>query len=175
MLHLPPCAARNPGPERSAIRGMWRWRLCGSNPRCIFKSAAGIQSGWRRPIYGAEKARGEGSSSTPRQLPAGGQPLGPLFSYILLTLPPPVLLPPHGRHAPIPSMLSNSSQRPDSPLIVKCLFDKSMRRITFASAATCRLDALRARVSGGVCDDCTHHELASATCSPCSPSLSHTR
>ncbi|KAG9092807.1 hypothetical protein FS749_015435 [Ceratobasidium sp. UAMH 11750] len=41
---------------------------------------------------------------------------------------------------------SLSSLRGDIPLVVKCTFDRSMRRITFASAQTCSYELLRARV-----------------------------
>ncbi|KAG8791433.1 hypothetical protein FRC16_000420 [Serendipita sp. 398] len=40
----------------------------------------------------------------------------------------------------------SSSQRPDKPLIVKCTFDRSMRRITFSSAQNCSFELLRTRV-----------------------------
>ncbi|OCF31344.1 hypothetical protein I317_01200 [Kwoniella heveanensis CBS 569] len=36
--------------------------------------------------------------------------------------------------------------RPNRPLVIKCSYDGSARRITFPSAATCRLDSLRSRV-----------------------------
>ncbi|WWC64178.1 uncharacterized protein I303_106786 [Kwoniella dejecticola CBS 10117] len=36
--------------------------------------------------------------------------------------------------------------RPNRPLIIKCAFDGSARRVTFPSAATCRLESLRNRV-----------------------------
>jgi hypothetical protein len=42
---------------------------------------------------------------------------------------------------------SVSSMRGDIPLVVKCTFDRSMRRITFQSAQTCTYELLRARVS----------------------------
>ncbi|CAE7050720.1 unnamed protein product [Rhizoctonia solani] len=41
---------------------------------------------------------------------------------------------------------SVSSMRGDIPLVVKCTFDRSMRRITFQSAQTCNYDLLRARI-----------------------------
>ncbi|KIM32725.1 hypothetical protein M408DRAFT_326470 [Serendipita vermifera MAFF 305830] len=44
------------------------------------------------------------------------------------------------------SFASSAHQRPDKPLIVKCTFDRSMRRITFASAQNCSFDLLRTRV-----------------------------
>ncbi|WVW79051.1 hypothetical protein I302_101014 [Kwoniella bestiolae CBS 10118] len=46
-----------------------------------------------------------------------------------------------------PSALSASaSDRPNRPLVIKCAFDGNTRRVTFPSAATCRLDSLRDRV-----------------------------
>ena len=39
------------------------------------------------------------------------------------------------------------AERPDRPLVVKCSYDSTSRRVAFPSAAKCRLDALRARVS----------------------------
>lgn len=36
--------------------------------------------------------------------------------------------------------------RPDKPLLVKCTFDRSLRRITFSSAQNCSYDLLRTRV-----------------------------
>ncbi|CUA78073.1 ZZ-type zinc finger-containing protein P35G2,11c [Schizosaccharomyces pombe 972h-] [Rhizoctonia solani] len=41
---------------------------------------------------------------------------------------------------------SVSSMRGDIPLVVKCTFDRSMRRITFQSAQTCTYELLRARI-----------------------------
>ncbi|KAJ1306894.1 hypothetical protein OPQ81_007879 [Rhizoctonia solani] len=41
---------------------------------------------------------------------------------------------------------SISSMRGDIPLVVKCTFDRSMRRITFQSAQTCTYELLRARI-----------------------------
>ncbi|PVF94534.1 hypothetical protein CPB86DRAFT_808508 [Serendipita vermifera] len=41
---------------------------------------------------------------------------------------------------------TSSQGRPDKQLIVKCTFDRSMRRITFASAQNCSFDLLRTRV-----------------------------
>ena len=39
------------------------------------------------------------------------------------------------------------ADRPDRPLVVKCAYDSTSRRIAFPSASKCRLTALRARVS----------------------------
>ncbi|KAF8738996.1 Zinc-binding domain, present in Dystrophin, CREB-binding protein, partial [Rhizoctonia solani] len=41
---------------------------------------------------------------------------------------------------------SVSSMRGDIPLVVKCTFDRSMRRITFQSAQTCTYELLRVRI-----------------------------
>jgi len=38
------------------------------------------------------------------------------------------------------------SDRPNRPLVVKCGYDNTVRRVNFPSAATCRLDSLRSRV-----------------------------
>lgn len=40
----------------------------------------------------------------------------------------------------------SADARPNKPLIVKCTFDRSMRRITFASAQNCSFDLLKTRV-----------------------------
>lgn len=39
------------------------------------------------------------------------------------------------------------TERPDRPLVVKCAYDSTSRRIAFPSASKCRLTALRARAS----------------------------
>lgn len=44
-------------------------------------------------------------------------------------------------------MQPDPGDRPDRPLVVKCSFDRSLRRITFASAKNCNYILLRARVS----------------------------
>lgn len=53
---------------------------------------------------------------------------------------------------PPPTMLGPSSSaipdRPNRPLVVKCGYENSTRRINFPSAASCRLDSLRTRVGG---------------------------
>ncbi|WWC73241.1 uncharacterized protein I206_107207 [Kwoniella pini CBS 10737] len=45
-----------------------------------------------------------------------------------------------------PSSSGSIPDRPHRPLVVKCAFDGSARRVTFPSAATCRLESLRNRV-----------------------------
>jgi hypothetical protein len=37
--------------------------------------------------------------------------------------------------------------RPNRPMVVKCGYEGSSRRVNFPSAATCRLDSVRLRVS----------------------------
>lgn len=37
--------------------------------------------------------------------------------------------------------------RPNRPLVVKCGYEGSFRRVNFPSAQTCRLDSIRQRVS----------------------------
>ncbi|WVF65712.1 hypothetical protein IAT40_000443 [Kwoniella sp. CBS 6097] len=45
-----------------------------------------------------------------------------------------------------PSLGQSIPDRPNRPLVIKCSYDDSARRITFPSASTCRLDSLRSRV-----------------------------
>ncbi|KAF9519501.1 hypothetical protein BS47DRAFT_1379288 [Hydnum rufescens UP504] len=45
-----------------------------------------------------------------------------------------------------PPELDGDLERPDKPLVVKCAFDRSLRRITFASAKHCSFNLLRTRV-----------------------------
>ncbi|KZT59440.1 hypothetical protein CALCODRAFT_450060 [Calocera cornea HHB12733] len=44
------------------------------------------------------------------------------------------------------SSQSSAWDRPDRPLVVKCSYNRSMRRVTFASAVDCSFDVLRAKV-----------------------------
>lgn len=48
---------------------------------------------------------------------------------------------------------SSSSELPDRPLVVKCTFDRSLKRISFQSAVNCTYDLLRTKVRhcGTVC------------------------
>lgn len=65
---------------------------------------------------------------------------------------PPSPPPPPPPPSLVPTMLGPSSSaipdRPNRPLVVKCGYENSTRRITFPSAASCRLDSLRTRVGG---------------------------
>lgn len=45
---------------------------------------------------------------------------------------------------------STTSVRPDRQLVVKCMFDQRMKRITFASSRNCSYDLLRAKVCLGL-------------------------
>ncbi|OCF60275.1 hypothetical protein L486_02955 [Kwoniella mangroviensis CBS 10435] len=45
-----------------------------------------------------------------------------------------------------PSSSRSLADRPNRPLVIKCAFDGITRKVTFPSAATCRLDSLRLRV-----------------------------
>lgn len=50
-------------------------------------------------------------------------------------------------------VMSNSAaipSRPNRPLVVKCGYEGSFRRVNFPSAQTCRLDSIRQRVSDQV-------------------------